>query len=84
MTEFSTAPDSIAEFALKLKLKSGGGLDLQGEFNLSALSSKGHLKLGNVALNKAWLLFLQEVMPLEITDGYASLSADYVSPPADR
>ncbi|MGR8931079.1 MAG: DUF748 domain-containing protein [Gammaproteobacteria bacterium] len=77
MTEFSTVPDTSAEFTISLKLKSGGGLDMQGRFNLSALSSEGHLKLSNLALRKVWSLFLQEAMPLEISDGYTSLNAAY-------
>ena len=83
LSEFSTASDSISPFSLDLKLKSGGGLDLKGEFNLSALSSKGHLKLDDLALRKTWLLFLQQALPIEISDGYGSLNAVYALNAAD-
>ncbi|MGY6276847.1 DUF748 domain-containing protein [Methylomonas sp. MgM2] len=77
LTEFSTAPDAVWPFSITCKLKSGGGLDLRGDFNLSKLSAKGNLKLDNLALRKAWLLFLQEFLPIVITDGYVSLNANY-------
>ena len=83
LSEFSTAPDSISPFSLSLKLASGGGVDMKGDFTLSTLNSKGHLKLEKLALRKTWLLFLQELMPIEITDGYGSLDVDYRVTAAD-
>lgn len=77
LTEVSTQPDSQAQLALNLNLESGGRLDWQGNLNLAALSSKGQLKLADLTLNKVWQLFLQEILPLEITDGQLSLQADY-------
>lgn len=77
LSDFSSAPDAVFPFSLKLKLQSGGLFDLQGEFDVAALNSKGRLKLDDLALRKTWSLFLQEAMPLEIADGLISLNANY-------
>lgn len=77
LSEFTTQPDSKAKFGLSVTVDSGGGLELRGEFNLSTLSSDGHIKLDEIALTKVWQMFLQDLMPLEIADGKVSLQADY-------
>ncbi|MCK9606761.1 MAG: DUF748 domain-containing protein [Methylomonas sp.] len=77
VAEFTTAPDAKSTFSFGFGLDSGGGLDWQGDINLSSLSSTGHIKLDNLKLNKVWLLFLQDLMSLEIADGLLSLEADY-------
>jgi outer membrane protein OmpA-like peptidoglycan-associated protein len=77
LTDFSTKPDTQARLAVNLHLESGGNFDWQGDVNLAALSSKGQIKLDGLSLNKVWLLFLQDLLPLEITEGQLSLLADY-------
>ncbi len=77
LSDFRSAPEVAFPFSLNFKLQAGGGFDLQGEFNLSSLNSKGRLELDGLALRKIWSLFLQDVLPLEISDGYASLHANY-------
>ncbi|MDD2759189.1 MAG: DUF748 domain-containing protein [Methylomonas sp.] len=78
ITEFTTRPDAISPYALASKLASGGGLDIQGEFNLSAASSKGSVKLDGIALAKLRALALPQDLPLEIGEGRLSLAANYV------
>lgn len=77
LTELSTKPDTQARLAVNLGLESGASLEWQGDVNLAALSSKGQIKLNDLSLNKVWQLFLQELLPLEISAGQLSLQAAY-------
>ncbi|AEG01035.1 DUF748 domain-containing protein [Methylomonas methanica] len=77
VSEVSTHSNALAKFGVTLSLASGGDLDWQGDFDLTALSSAGKLKLDGLALTKVWQLFLQELLPLEIADGHLSLQTDY-------
>jgi hypothetical protein len=77
LKDVSTKPDTQTQLAVNLQLESGGNLDWQGDINLAALSSKGHFKLDGLTLNKVWQLFLQKIIPLEITAGQLSMQTDY-------
>lgn len=77
VTEVSTQPATQAKLELNFKLASGGGLNWQGDFDWSALSSKGQLKLDGFALSKVGQLFLQGRLPLDIADGRLSMQTDY-------
>lgn len=77
VTDFTTRPDAEIAVAMGFSFASGGVLDWQGTINLSGLGSKGHFKLDDLKLRKVWSMYLQELMPLEITDGLLTLQADY-------
>lgn len=77
VTEIGTQPGARATIDLSFKLGSGGGLTWQGDLDLTALSSKGQLKLDGLALTKVWQLFLKDQLPLEIVDGQLALQTDY-------
>lgn len=77
LSEFSTAPESPCQFLLTLALASGGELNWQGQFDLTSLTSDGDIKLDDLALSHVWLAALQGIMPLQITDGFISLAANY-------
>ncbi|MCQ8102945.1 DUF748 domain-containing protein [Methylomonas sp. SURF-2] len=66
-----------AAIDLAAKLGSGGGLTWRGDLDLTAFGSKGRLKLESLALTKAWRLFLNGRLPLEIVDGRLALQTDY-------
>ena len=77
IAELSTQPDASSKFNLRFALASGGNLDWQGDIDLTALKSQGQISLKGLTLNKVWQMFLQDAMPLEITDGLLALQANY-------
>lgn len=77
IAELSTQPDTSSTFNLRFALASGGNLDWQGDLDLTALKSQGQINLKGLTLNKVWQMFLQDTMPLEITDGLLALQANY-------
>ena len=77
ISELSTQPDSRSKFNMSFKLASGGGLDWQGDVSLFPIHSRGQIKLYDITLNKIWEMFLQDNMPLQISDGVLALNADY-------
>lgn len=77
VTGVGTQPGTLAKVDLSFKLGSGGNLTWRGDLDLTALSSKGQLKLDGLALTKVWQLFLKDQLPLEIVDGQLALQTDY-------
>jgi len=78
IADVSTQPNAKAQFNLNFSLASGGKLAWEGNLDLTALSSQGQVKLEKLALTKVWQLFLQEISPLKIEDGFLSLDTQYV------
>lgn len=77
ITELSTQSAGGATFDLGLGLASGGRLQWQGDLNLAQFASKGRINLEQLVLPKVWLLFLQGVLPVEITTGRLTLQTEY-------
>jgi hypothetical protein len=77
ITELTTQSGGRAAFDLGLGLASGGHLQWRGDLNVAQLASKGHIQLEQIVLPKVWLLFLQDLLPVEIADGQLSLQTEY-------
>lgn len=77
VSEFTTQNSQDSRFALELELASGGKLLWQGQLDVAHLSSSGQVQLDNLNLSKIDQLFLQQWMPLTISDGHLSLQSHY-------
>lgn len=71
-------------FELSFTPSSGGHCHWQGQLNLIPLGSAGQLELEDIALTKLWQLFLQDFVPLRVSDGRLSLSAQYQAHQTDQ
>jgi outer membrane protein OmpA-like peptidoglycan-associated protein len=74
---FTTQINHTGEYNLNLEIASGGHLQLQGDVSLSPITSKGRLSLENLGLTQIWQLFLQDILPVEITDGRLKVQTEY-------
>lgn len=76
-SELGTQAASNAVGELTVGLESGGTVEWHGDLTMTPLASKGQLTLANISLAKGWQLFLQQILPMEITDGQLGLQVDY-------
>jgi hypothetical protein len=82
--EISTTSNTPATLELNLAFGGGGKLQWQGDLNLQQpVTSKGQLNIDTVSLPKVWQLFLQEGLPLEISQGSLGLHIEYQAKVAD-
>ena len=77
VTELTTQGNAEAGFDLGFVLESGGHLHWQGVFGLTPITSKGKIDLEDLGLTNVWRLFLQKILPVQITAGRLSVSAEY-------
>ena len=77
VTELTTQSNTEAGFELGLVLESGGHLHWQGELGLSPFTSRGKIELEDLSLSNVWRLFLQKLLPMQISAGHLSLTGEY-------
>ncbi len=77
VTELTTKANAEAGFDLSFVLESGGHLHWQGELGLSPFTSKGKIDLEDLSLTNVWRLFLQKILPVQISAGRLSLKGEY-------
>lgn len=77
LTDFNSQSANNSHFDLSFNPTSGGHFHWHGDFSLVPIASIGQLELGDIALNKVWQLFLQDLLPITISDGRLSLQTDY-------
>ena len=79
-----TGATTPAKLELALAVGGGGKLQWLGDLNMQPLASKGQLNLDGLSLPKIWQLFLQDSLPLEITQGNLGLHVEYQLSVADK
>ena len=77
LTDFNSQSANNSHFDLSFNPTSGGHFHWHGDFSLVPIASIGQLDLDDIALNKIWQLFLQDLIPVTINDGRLSLQTDY-------
>lgn len=77
LTDFNSQSADNSHFDLSFNPTSGGHFHWHGDFSLVPMASVGQLDLDDIALNKIWQLFLQDLVPVTISDGRLSLKTDY-------
>ena len=77
LTDFNSQSADNSHFDLSFNPTSGGHFHWHGDFSLVPMASIGQLDLDDIALNKIWQLFLQDLVPVTISDGRLSLQTDY-------
>lgn len=77
LTDFNSQSADNSHFDLSFNPTSGGHFHWHGDFSLVPMASIGQLDLDDIALNKIWQLFLQDLIPMTISDGRLSLQTDY-------
>ncbi|MFM8340949.1 MAG: DUF748 domain-containing protein [Methylomonas sp.] len=77
LSDFNSQSANNSHFDLSFNPTSGGHVHWYGDFSLMPMASSGQLNLDDIALNKIWQLFLQELIPITFSDGRLSLETDY-------
>jgi uncharacterized protein involved in outer membrane biogenesis len=77
VTDLTTQSAAEAGFDLGFVLESGGHLHWQGELGLTPLTSKGKIDLEDLRLTNVGRLFLQKILPVQITEGRLNLKTEY-------
>lgn len=76
LRDFQTAGAGKGEFSLKAASQKGERFAWQGLVSMAPISSRGHIDIANLQSDTVYH-FLGDYMPVTLTSGHASISADY-------
>jgi hypothetical protein len=77
VNELTTEINRKGNFDLGFELASGGRLQWHGDVSLEPLSSAGLINLEQLDLGRIWKEFLQDLIPIAISEGSLNAHLDY-------